>query len=74
VYSAFAVADDGLPTVVHVRKPAIRVEQWPLVVLKELIDNSLDACEEAGIAAAPTLSGARQHHQHGALYIGENRL
>jgi DNA topoisomerase VI subunit B len=26
------------------------VEQWPLVVLKELIDNSLDACEEADIA------------------------
>jgi DNA topoisomerase VI subunit B len=24
--------------------------QWPLVVLKELLDNSLDACEEAGIA------------------------
>jgi DNA topoisomerase VI subunit B len=26
------------------------VEQWPLVVLKELVDNALDACEEAGIA------------------------
>jgi DNA topoisomerase VI subunit B len=26
------------------------VEQWPLVILKELIDNSLDACEEADIA------------------------
>lgn len=24
--------------------------QWPLVVLKELADNALDACEEAGIA------------------------
>jgi DNA topoisomerase VI subunit B len=24
--------------------------QWPLVVLKELVDNALDACEEAGIA------------------------
>ena len=23
---------------------------WPLVVVKELVDNSLDACEEAGIA------------------------
>jgi DNA topoisomerase VI subunit B len=30
------------------------VEQWPLVILKELIDNSLDACEEAGIA--PSIS------------------
>jgi DNA topoisomerase VI subunit B len=26
------------------------VEEWPLVVVKELVDNSLDACEEAGVA------------------------
>jgi DNA topoisomerase VI subunit B len=26
------------------------VEQWPLVILKELLDNALDATEEAGIA------------------------
>jgi hypothetical protein len=26
------------------------VEQWPLVVLKELVDNAIDAAEEAGIA------------------------
>ena len=26
------------------------VEEWPLVVLKELIDNALDACEEAEVA------------------------
>jgi len=26
------------------------VEQWPLVILKELVDNALDDCEEAGIA------------------------
>jgi len=25
-------------------------EDWPLVVLKELVDNALDGCEEAGIA------------------------
>jgi DNA topoisomerase VI subunit B len=25
-------------------------DEWPLVVLKELMDNALDACEEAGIA------------------------
>ncbi len=24
--------------------------EWPVVVLKELLDNSLDACEEAGVA------------------------
>jgi DNA topoisomerase VI subunit B len=28
------------------------VEQWPLVVLKELMDNALDACEEADVAPA----------------------
>jgi DNA topoisomerase VI subunit B len=22
---------------------------WPLVIVKELVDNALDACEEAGI-------------------------
>src|SRR5262249_46644914 len=26
------------------------VDEWPLVVLKELMDNALDACEEAEIA------------------------
>ena len=25
-------------------------DAWPLVVLKELVDNALDACEEAGVA------------------------
>jgi signal transduction histidine kinase len=24
--------------------------EWPLVIVKELVDNALDACEEAGIA------------------------
>ena len=27
-----------------------QVREWPLVCLKELMDNSLDACEEAGVA------------------------
>jgi DNA topoisomerase VI subunit B len=26
------------------------IERWPLVILKELVDNALDAAEEAGIA------------------------
>ena len=30
-------------------------EDWPLVVLKELVDNALDACEEAGIAPEITV-------------------
>jgi len=31
-------------------------EHWPLVVVKELLDNALDACEEAG--TAPTIAVA----------------
>src|SRR4051794_19476465 len=27
-----------------------RTEQWPQVAVKELVDNGLDACEEAGVA------------------------
>lgn len=30
--------------------------QWPLVVLKELVDNALDACEEADIAPEITIT------------------
>ena len=26
------------------------VDDWPLVIVKELLDNAIDACEEAGIA------------------------
>jgi hypothetical protein len=26
------------------------IDEWPLVIFKELTDNALDACEEAGIA------------------------
>src|SRR5215475_1963405 len=29
--------------------------QWPLALLKELIDNGLDACETAGVAPAITV-------------------
>ncbi len=32
-----------------------RPEAWPLVVLKELIDNALDACEEARTAPEITV-------------------
>jgi hypothetical protein len=31
-------------------------ENWPLVVLKELMDNAIDACEEAGIAPAISIN------------------
>ncbi len=30
-------------------------DAWPLVVLKELVDNSLDACEEAEVAPEITI-------------------
>jgi hypothetical protein len=32
------------------------VEDWPLVVLKELMDNALDACEEAEVAPVISIS------------------
>ncbi|NUQ60904.1 MAG: hypothetical protein HUU20_00335 [Pirellulales bacterium] len=32
------------------------VSEWPLVILKELLDNSLDACEEAGVAPEITVT------------------
>jgi DNA topoisomerase VI subunit B len=43
------------------------VSEWPLVVLKELADNALDECEEAGIAPSidievdATASGMVRH-------------
>ena len=33
-----------------------RPTQWPLVVLKELVDNALDACEEAGLPPRITIT------------------
>ena len=33
-----------------------RVQDWPLVALKELFDNALDGCEEAEIAPVITLA------------------
>src|SRR3954453_5749701 len=36
-----------------------RPEQWPQVAVKELVDNSLDACEEAGVA--PRIEAAIDH-------------
>ena len=38
---------------------------WPVAVLKELIDNALDACEEAGVCAVGDGGdGARRLHGH----------
>jgi DNA topoisomerase VI subunit B len=34
-------------------------DDWPLVILKELVDNALDACEEAGITPAIRVMVAR---------------
>ena len=44
-------------------------EQWPLVVLKELVDNGLDACEEAGIAPEIDVTISEQR---GAIEITDN--
>ncbi|MFH1921737.1 MAG: ATP-binding protein [Planctomycetota bacterium] len=33
-----------------------RQDVWPLVILKELVDNALDACEEAGVAPEITVT------------------
>jgi DNA topoisomerase VI subunit B len=43
------------------------VAQWPLVVLKELVDNALDACEEAEVA--PVISIAVEP---GSIVVEDN--
>src|SRR5262245_22796578 len=43
------------------------VEQWPLVVLKELMDNALDACEEAEVAPVISIAVKR-----GSIVIEDN--
>jgi hypothetical protein len=43
------------------------VDQWPLVILKELLDNALDACEEAGVAPVIRIEVA-----DGAIIITDN--
>jgi DNA topoisomerase VI subunit B len=42
-------------------------DAWPLVVLKELMDNALDACEEAGIAPEIDVQVER-----GAITVADN--
>jgi DNA topoisomerase VI subunit B len=42
-------------------------EEWPLVILKECMDNALDACEEAGISPEVTVTV----DEHG-ITIGDN--
>jgi DNA topoisomerase VI subunit B len=39
-----------------------REEQWPLVARKELVDNALDACEDASIPPV-VLPGAGSDHE-----------
>src|SRR3954466_15132116 len=36
------------------------VEDWPLVVIKELIDNAIDSAEEAGVAPQVAIAVSRQ--------------
>jgi DNA topoisomerase VI subunit B len=41
--------------------------EWPLVILKELVDNALDACEEAGVAPEITITVGQ-----GFIQVGDN--
>jgi DNA topoisomerase VI subunit B len=45
------------------------IEDWPLVILKELVDNALDSCEEAGVAPVITISVSTQT---GTIVIEDN--
>src|SRR4051794_2382513 len=36
------------------------VEDWPLVVIKELVDNAIDGAEEAGVAPQVAVSISRE--------------
>lgn len=45
------------------------VMQWPLVVLKELVDNALDACEEAEVAPAIAIAV-----EPGSIVVEDNGL
>ena len=42
-------------------------EDWPLVVAKELVDNALDACEEAGTAPEITV-----HVDENGITVSDN--
>ena len=44
-------------------------EEWPLVILKELVDNALDACEEAEVAPEIT---AQVNTATGAISVSDN--
>jgi DNA topoisomerase VI subunit B len=44
-------------------------EEWPLVILKELVDNALDACEEAEVAPEIT---AQVDTATGAISVSDN--
>jgi DNA topoisomerase VI subunit B len=45
------------------------VNDWPLVILKELVDNALDACEEANI---PPSIGISVSSETGEISIADN--
>jgi DNA topoisomerase VI subunit B len=46
------------------------VEQWPLVILKELSDNALDAAEEAGVA--PSLKVTVRTRSSASITVADN--
>jgi hypothetical protein len=51
------------------------VHDWPLVALKELMDNALDACEEAEIAPVISIHVCRiERHGYAAAGILRSRI
>jgi DNA topoisomerase VI subunit B len=46
-----------------------QVAEWPLVIVKELVDNALDACEEAEIAPVITVTLTTRKRRHGTEIV-----
>src|SRR5215469_6601516 len=52
-----------------VAQTGAEVSNWPLVIVKELIDNGLDACEEVGTAPMIEVSVSTEP---GEIVVGDN--
>ena len=47
-------------------------DKWPLVVVKELVDNGIDACEEAGIAPVIKVAIIKERSEPTRIVIEDN--